>query len=529
MVTTKHKVLSLILCIMLAVSAVCAGSMAVSAATGDTVYVRVNNGWTNLHCYMWTDGSGNNKAWPGEAMTKVEDDVYAYTLTGDFKNIIFNNGSGSQTGDLTYAGNGQIYDLSKGTWSAYSGATLPTQATSSTQATTPAPTQAQPTSPSDVKPIYCQDDAGWSNLYCYMWNSSTDSNAAWPGKPMTKVDDNVWSYTPDKTYKNVIFNSGSNQTGDLVVGSEDLYNNKSNTWSVYDRSDIQITSYTADPASSIYTGTAVTLSTTAKSLVNATISYQISVNGTVVSPMSAANSYVWTPSAVGTYTIKFEYSDSKGNTNERSLTLTVADDSALVKPVIKNVTPLNLNFIKLNTKATVKVLAGGGKTGTNLLFYKYVVTDPNGNKNIPYYTLNDSYSFVPTVKGTYTVEVFVEGSDNSKVSKTYTYTADTNVPSTTTPEPTVTIPVPTTTTPVPTTTSPKPTVQPTTPDPTTPFILGDCNNDGIVNVNDVTYLQMIIAEYPDMTYDFKTCDIDGNGVLDVIDATKLQTLVSELG
>ena len=356
-----------------------------------------------------------------------------------------------------------------------------------------------------------------------MWNSTTDSNAAWPGKSMTEIGDNVWSYTPNKAYKNVIFSSGSNKSNDLTVGSGDLYNNKTNTWSVYDTSDIQVTSYKADPSSTIYTGTAVTLSTTANSLVNATISYQISVNGKVVSPMSSTNSYVWTPSAVGEYTIKFEYSDTKGNTNERSLTLTVADDSTLVKPVIKNVTPFNLNFIKLNTKATVKVLAGGGNTGTNLLFYKYVVTDPNGNKNIPYYTLNDSYSFVPTVKGTYTVEVYVEGSDNSKVSKTYTYTADSNVPTTT--QPTTSV-IPTTTTPKPTT--PKPTTQPTTSvQPTsTPFMLGDCNGDGIVNVNDVTYLQMIIAEYSGMTYDFKTCDVDGNGVLDVIDATMLQKMAA---
>lgn len=526
MVTTKHKVLSLILCIMLAVSAVCAGSMAVSAATGDTVYVRANNGWTNLYCYMWTDGAGNNATWPGQAMTKVEDDVYAYTVSGDFKNVIFNNGSGKQTGNLTYAGNGQIYDLSTGKWSAYSGTTLPTQATSATQATSSTkPTQAtQPsTSSGNAKPIYCQNDAGWSNVYCYMWNSTTDSNAAWPGKSMTEIGDNVWSYTPNKAYKNVIFSSGSNKSNDLTVGSGDLYNNKTNTWSVYDTSDIQVTSYKADPSSTIYTGTAVTLSTTANSLVNATISYQISVNGKVVSPMSSTNSYVWTPSAVGEYTIKFEYSDTKGNTNERSLTLTVADDSTLVKPVIKNVTPFNLNFIKLNTKATVKVLAGGGNTGTNLLFYKYVVTDPNGNKNIPYYTLNDSYSFVPTVKGTYTVEVYVEGSDNSKVSKTYTYTADSNVPTTT--QPTTSV-IPTTTSPKPTT--PKPTTQPTTSvQPTsTPFMLGDCNGDGIVNVNDVTYLQMIIAEYSGMTYDFKTCDVDGNGVLDVIDATMLQKMAA---
>ena len=315
MVTTKHRVLSLILCIMLAVSAVCAGSMAVSAATGDTVYVRANNGWANLYCYMWTEGAGNNAAWPGEAMTKVEDDVYAYTLSGDFKNVIFNNGSGNQTTDLTYAGNGQIYDLSTRKWSAYSDVTNPTQAT-------------QPaTSSGNAKPIYCQNDAGWSNVYCYMWNSSTENNAAWPGKPMTEIGDNVWSYTPNKAYKNVIFSSGSNKSNDLTVGSGDLYNNKTNTWSVYDTSDIQVTSYKADPSKTIYTGTAVTLSTTANSLVNATISYQISVNGKVVSPMSSTNSYVWTPSAVGEYTIKFEYSDTKGNTNERSLTLTVADDS----------------------------------------------------------------------------------------------------------------------------------------------------------------------------------------------------------
>lgn len=57
-------------------------------------------------------------------------------------------------------------------------------------------------------------------------------------------------------------------------------------------------------------------------------------------------------------------------------------------------------------------------------------------------------------------------------------------------------------------------------------MLGDCNGDGIVNVNDVTYLQMIIAECSGMTYDFKTCDVDGNGVLDVIDATMLQKMAA---
>ena len=65
------------------------------------------------------------------------------------------------------------------------------------------------------------------------------------------------------------------------------------------------------------------------------------------------------------------------------MTLEVKDDSALVKPIIKSVTPANLNLIKVNSTATVTVKAGGGKTGTNLLFYKYVVTDPNGAQNTP--------------------------------------------------------------------------------------------------------------------------------------------------
>lgn len=133
-------------------------------------------------------------------------------------------------------------------WSAYSDVTNPTQATSSTK-----PTQAtQPaTSSGNAKPIYCQNDAGWSNVYCHMWNSSTENNAAWPGKPMTEIGDNVWSYTPNKAYKNVIFSSGSNKSNDLTVGSGDLYNNKTNTWSVYDTSDIQVTSYKADPSKTI--------------------------------------------------------------------------------------------------------------------------------------------------------------------------------------------------------------------------------------------------------------------------------------
>ena len=66
------KIMCLVLCLMLAVSTVFVGVVSASAATGDTVYVRVNNGWSKVNCYMWTDGLGNKRILAGaRQMTKV--------------------------------------------------------------------------------------------------------------------------------------------------------------------------------------------------------------------------------------------------------------------------------------------------------------------------------------------------------------------------------------------------------------------------------------------------------------------------
>ena len=52
MVKRQHKIICLVLCLMLAVSTVFVGAVSASAATGDTVYVKVNNGWSNVNCYI---------------------------------------------------------------------------------------------------------------------------------------------------------------------------------------------------------------------------------------------------------------------------------------------------------------------------------------------------------------------------------------------------------------------------------------------------------------------------------------------
>ena len=541
MVKSQHRVLSVLLCLILAVSALCVGTAQAFAATGDTVYVKANNGWTNLHCYMWT-GNTSNAAWPGVTMTKVADDVYSYTLNGDYENVIFNNsnnGSG-QTSELKYAGNGKIYDLSSRSWSTYAEpVTDPTSATGGQETTDPttAPATTAPVG-GDGTLVYLKNDANWSTPCCYAWNGSSDSNASWPGVKMTEIGDGYWMYRASNEYKNCIFsNSGNPQTGDLTVKNGYYYNNSKDSWEgVYDTSPLQVISYTADPATGIYTGTDVTLSASAKNSDNTAIYYKFSVTNasgatSVVSNFSTASSVKWTPTTAGTYTITFDFKDAAGNENSRTLSLKVEDDTDLVKPIIKSVNPANHNSIKVNTPATVTVNAGGGKTGTNLLFYKYVVTDPNGVKNTPYYTLSKTYKFKPSVVGKYTVDVYVQSSDNSTVSKTYEYNAISgDIPETTAVVPTTTQEVTTVPTTAPVTTAPVTTAPvttaPVTEPTTTGKILGDVNRDGRLTIADSTCIQKYIAnnsQYLDI--DLEVADVNNDGIVNIKDATTIQRIL----
>ena len=533
MAKKQHKFLCLVLCLALILTSVLMGTISAFATAGDTVYVRANNGWTNLHCYMWTDGAGNNGNWPGVKMTLVKDDIYSYKVTGSWNKIIFNVGSNAnQTSDLSYPGKtNQIYDLKNGTWSTYEDA--PTETTVSGATTSPV----QPTTASSTNgtTVFYKNTKNWSTPYCYMWTDGAGNNASWPGKAMTKVEDDVWMYTASKTFANCIFsNNGSDQTSNLTAHDGQIYDN--GTWKVYDLSDLRVKSYTADPATDIYPGMDVTLSADASNKNGAAVYYKFSVTNasggtSVISDFGTAKSVTWTPPAAGTYTVKFDFKDTEENENSRSLSLTVSDDSSVSKPILKSVSPANLNVIKAGVPTTVSVTAGGGKTGTNLLFYKYVVTDPNGVNNTPYYTLNNTYRFTPTMVGDYTVSVYVQASDNSTVTKTYTYTATSDGPvptvAPTTAQPTTEKP----TTVQPTTEKPT-TVQPTTAKPTTVqpttevnpgYQKGDANMDGKFDIKDATYVQMHVAQYSEASYILvSVADMSGDGVITVLDATMIQ-------
>ncbi len=83
-----------------------------------TVYFTNNQGWSTVNIFFW--GGSDSVGWPGEAMQKVGtnelgQDVYAYAISTDTPNIIFNNGS-EQTEDITtgVVDNAGFYLASKG-------------------------------------------------------------------------------------------------------------------------------------------------------------------------------------------------------------------------------------------------------------------------------------------------------------------------------------------------------------------------------------------------------------------------------
>ena len=61
------------------------------------------------------------------------------------------------------------------------------------------------------------------------------------------------------------------------------------------------------------------------------------------------------------------------------------------------------------------------------------------------------------------------------------------------------------------------------------LVLGDANCDGDVNINDVTCIQMVLAQWSvNQGYSEASADIDGNGRVEIFDATLLQQWLAEM-
>lgn len=220
------------------------------------------------------------------------------------------------------------------------------------------------------------------------------------------------------------------------------------------------------------------------------------------------------------------------------------------------------------TATTVTVKATDGTTTSDPVTYTYTKVDPDATQKIYFdnssYEWSQVYAYVysgdtanadwPGVKMTYDsatgyyVYEVPEGLEEGRVLFTESYSATTNrypadgvaglpLEGTTklftsgfqfvdyTPtNPTTAAP----TTAAPTTTAPVTTVKPTTAPvtttaPSTTVLVGDANQDGTIDVNDVTAIQRHSAEILTLTGNAAVAgDVDRDGMIDVIDATLVQ-------
>lgn len=68
--------------------------------------------------------------------------------------------------------------------------------------------------------IWVKNSAGWSNMNIYAWISDDNRMSSWPGTPMQKAthngESNWYKLEIDKQWKSLIFNNGSDKTGDII-------------------------------------------------------------------------------------------------------------------------------------------------------------------------------------------------------------------------------------------------------------------------------------------------------------------------
>jgi glycosidase len=172
--------------------------------TSGYVYLKNTAGWSTPYVWAWSS-TGNCTAsgtWPGDKMTQ-EGDLWIWNVPAGKdmpENIIFSNGSGTQTGDLVYV-DGATYDCSGNTLSG----------------------DGDNTTDDGFWVYFDNTSSNWASVYVYYWGGKV--TPAWPGNQMSLIEGNIYGYKVASGTKNVIFSMGSSddQTADLTAVENGLY------------------------------------------------------------------------------------------------------------------------------------------------------------------------------------------------------------------------------------------------------------------------------------------------------------------
>ena len=182
------------------------------------------------YIYSWEDdGTQHNGDWPGTKMatSKTIDGVKWWTYTYDVKpiNIIFNDGNGNQTSNITGLQNDSYFE--------YNGTTSATNVTSQHTDFTTADIPSCATWVDGQQFVYFESD-NYYEPYTWIWNTSTNfTNDAWPGVALIDVagvapsGKNIyrWTTSSQGVPTGIIFsNYGMPQTNDLEFVNGGYYN-----------------------------------------------------------------------------------------------------------------------------------------------------------------------------------------------------------------------------------------------------------------------------------------------------------------
>lgn len=218
-------------------------------------------GWNNVYVYIY-DGATQNAAWPGEIMTyNSNTGYYEYTVSDDLINgkVIFTETT-ITNGKLTSTDNRYPADQKPGldieaksklfsadyTWTEYS-PTTDTDSESDAESDSDITSDSDLASDTDINSdsdivsdsditsdsdvifdtethnyIYFFNNAGWDNIYAYLWEDGTSpvvKNSEWPGEKMLwseELHSYYYEYDSSINYNKVIFYSSYTDNGTAV-------------------------------------------------------------------------------------------------------------------------------------------------------------------------------------------------------------------------------------------------------------------------------------------------------------------------
>ena len=271
--------------------------------------------------------------------------------------------------------------------------------------------------------VFDNESYNWAKVYAYVYDSSKNNNAAWPGVAMTEVDGNYYTYEIPSNLSGqlyVIFNNGSGvqyPTGEglAMLSTEKKLFVDNKLIDLPESSSLSVR--LSASKSTIDVGDTVTLTATATDN-DGSVEYQFSSSdGTVIKSYSSASSCIWTPTEAGTYTITVKAKDSS-STASATTKITVNKKETPVTPLENNSTISSTSINKGDT-ITINAVAAGGTAP-----YKYAITAKHSTASawtsLKGYNTTATHTWKPGLTGTYQVCVKVRDTNNEEVKKFFT-------------------------------------------------------------------------------------------------------------